>query len=194
MTTHFGIASTSSSSSSLEIGSSPPGTYGQHVRELVAHRPVDRLCVRVEQQLGRVEAQPALRLVRTAHAVAVALTRPDTGQVAVPDEGGAFAYLDAASRRRRRRRGTARHPRRSRRRARSSCRGRRRPGRAGTAYPARPATRPVPPMVRLPRDRLRALSRVGARNGDLICRPVGSARLFRPPRSRNRPHPRVIPG
>jgi hypothetical protein len=51
-----------------------------------AERAVDRLRVRVEQQLGRIAAVTALRLVRPVHAVAVPLARRDARQVAVPDE------------------------------------------------------------------------------------------------------------
>ncbi len=47
---------------------------------------VDRLRVRVEQQLVRVAAQPVRRVVRAVHAVAVALARLDAGQERVPDE------------------------------------------------------------------------------------------------------------
>ncbi len=48
--------------------------------------PVDRLRVRVEQQLGRVAAVAVRRVVRAVHPIAVALTRLDPGQVGMPDE------------------------------------------------------------------------------------------------------------
>ena len=63
------------------------------VAEVVAVQrlvPVDvadgRLGVGVEQQLGGVAAQTALRVVRAVDPVAVALSRLDRRQVAVPDE------------------------------------------------------------------------------------------------------------
>ena len=65
------------------------GRVGEPVAEqglVPAHLPVDRLPVRVEQQLGRVAALPAARVVGPVHPVPVALARADVGQVAVPDE------------------------------------------------------------------------------------------------------------
>ena len=85
--------------------------------------------------LRRVEALPALGLVRPVDAVAVALARADAGQVAVPVERGALGQLDARLARRRRRTGTARPARRSRRRARSSCRRRPRSAPSGNGLP-----------------------------------------------------------
>ena len=64
----------------------------QRLVPLVA--PVDRLGVRVEQQLVRVAAQPARRVVRAVHAVAVPLAGHDPGQVAVPDQRLAFRQVD----------------------------------------------------------------------------------------------------
>ncbi len=46
--------------------------------------------IRVEQQLRRVVAQPLVRRVAAVHAKAVALTRADIGDVAVPHEVGAL--------------------------------------------------------------------------------------------------------
>ena len=57
---------------------------------------VDRLRVRVEQQLGRVAALAPLRVVGAVHPVAVALAGPHRGQVAVPDEAVDLGQLDAA--------------------------------------------------------------------------------------------------
>jgi hypothetical protein len=48
--------------------------------------PVDRLRIRVEEQLRRVAAVPFGRVVRPVNAVAVALARLDRGQVGMPDE------------------------------------------------------------------------------------------------------------
>src|SRR5438067_7633155 len=63
------------------------------VVELVAEQrliPVDVALecfrIRIEQELLRVAPQPSLRLVRTMHAEAIALTWPDVGEVTVPDE------------------------------------------------------------------------------------------------------------
>ena len=76
------------------------GAVGLLDRELVAaerigeHRVAPRdvaregLGVRVGQQLGRVAAQPAGRVVRTVDAVAVGLPGGDPGQEQVPDEAG----------------------------------------------------------------------------------------------------------
>ena len=46
---------------------------------------VDRLRVRIEQQLGRVAPVPLGEVVRAVHAIAVALAGLDAGDVAVPD-------------------------------------------------------------------------------------------------------------
>jgi hypothetical protein len=59
-----------------------------------AQRPGHQAGVRVEQQFVRVEPIAALRRVRTVHAVAVELAGPGFGQIAMPDEVGAFAYVD----------------------------------------------------------------------------------------------------
>ena len=70
------------------------------VERLVPGDPaVDRLRVRVEQQLARVAPVAAGRVVGPVHAVAVALARHDPRQVAVPDQrlalGEVVAGLDA---------------------------------------------------------------------------------------------------
>ena len=56
--------------------------------------PLDRLGVRIDQQLGGVEAMTFGRRVGTVHPVAVALTGTDPWQVAVPVERLALAHLD----------------------------------------------------------------------------------------------------
>ena len=84
-------------------------------------RALDRLRVRVDQELRRVEAVALLGRPGAVDAVAVALPGPDPGQVAVPVERRPLGQLEARLARRRRRRGRARRARRSRRRARSSC-------------------------------------------------------------------------
>jgi hypothetical protein len=56
---------------------------------------LDRLRVRVEQQLGRVRPQPPRRVARPVHPEAVALARPDAREVAVPDETIYLGQLDA---------------------------------------------------------------------------------------------------
>ena len=98
---------------------------------------VDRLGVRVEQELGRVAAHARGRVPRTVHAVAVALTGADGGEVRVPAVRVDLFDRNHASRRRRRRTGTARPARRPRRTARSSCPRRRRSHPAVRAVPAR---------------------------------------------------------
>ena len=71
---------------------------------------VDRLGVRVEQQLVRVAAVPAAGLVRPVHPVAVALAGADAGQVAVPDEPVGLGERDPGLRRGRPARGCGRRP------------------------------------------------------------------------------------
>ncbi len=57
--------------------------------------PADGLRVRVEQELVRIEAMPAPRIVWSVDPVAVQLPRPGVGQVAMPDQVGPVAELDA---------------------------------------------------------------------------------------------------
>ena len=60
---------------------------------LNAHPPqvaADRLGVRVQEQLGRIAPVPLIGLVGPVDPVAVALTRFDGGQEAVPDEAVHF--------------------------------------------------------------------------------------------------------
>jgi hypothetical protein len=71
----------------------------RHVRKNVCRRPVDgpldRLRVRVDQELVGVEAAARRRVIGAVDAVAVPLARADAGYVAVPVEGLAFGELDA---------------------------------------------------------------------------------------------------
>jgi hypothetical protein len=62
----------------------PAELVGVH-RRVPGHLALDRLGVRVQQQLGRVAAHPGARVVGAVHPVPVALPRPGAGQVAVPD-------------------------------------------------------------------------------------------------------------
>ena len=101
------------------------------------HRPFDRLRVRVDEQLRRVEAVPGRGVVRAVDAIAVPLAGPDAREIAVPVERRALGRARYASPGRSRRTGTARRARRSPRRARSSCRCRPTSGRAGTDVRAR---------------------------------------------------------
>ena len=60
---------------------------------------IERARIRIEEHDLRIEAQAALRIVRSVYAIAVALTGAKFGNVAVPDEAGAarqaLARLDA---------------------------------------------------------------------------------------------------
>jgi hypothetical protein len=58
------------------------------------HVPVERLAVRVEQQLGRRAAGAVPGGVRAVHPVAVPLPGADRGQVAMPDEPVDLGQLD----------------------------------------------------------------------------------------------------
>src|SRR5207247_18244 len=64
------------------------------VRGAVADRPVDRLRVRVDEELRRVEALTVERIPGPVHAVAVALTGADSREVGVPVERGALGQGD----------------------------------------------------------------------------------------------------
>src|SRR5215210_9481715 len=59
-------------------------------------RPLDRLRVGIDQELGRVVAQAACRVIRAVHSVAVPLARADLGKVAVPVVRGPLGQLDAS--------------------------------------------------------------------------------------------------
>ena len=151
ITTHFGIARASSSSSALEVVvlAARSARTGSTLPVLERDRALDRLRVRVEQQLGRVEA-----VARTAGRTGrgrgsrSAGRRADARQVAVPVERRCARSARRTSRRRRRRTGTARRARRARRRSRSSCRspsqvapsGNGAPGQTSISAPALPAS------------------------------------------------------
>ena len=70
------------------------GLVREHVAAAEAHLALDRLRVRVDQQLVRVEAVAGARVVGAVDAVAVALPGTDAGQVHVPVERRALADLD----------------------------------------------------------------------------------------------------
>ena len=63
--------------------------------------PIDaagnRLGIRVDEQLGGVEAQAARRFPGAMDAIAVELPRLQSRNVSMPDESGLFAQPDAAS-------------------------------------------------------------------------------------------------
>ena len=61
---------------------------GERAPAIPEHRPFDRLCVGVDQELVRIEPVAPLRRPRPVDAVAVELPRPDTVEVAVPVVGG----------------------------------------------------------------------------------------------------------
>ena len=82
---------------------------------------LDGLGVRVEEELGRVAAQPGARVPGAVDPVAVALAGLDVGELAVPDVAGPLGQGVPGLGRRRRRRGRARRPRRPTRRRRSGC-------------------------------------------------------------------------
>ena len=70
----------------LEVGVWPARRdVRQRARNPMVDRAVDRLRVRVDQELRRVEAVTALGCPGAVHAVGVPLARPDPGEVAVPD-------------------------------------------------------------------------------------------------------------
>ena len=81
----------------VEVGVVLTRDVGQDVGVVVGDGAVDRLGVGIEQQLHRVEAQPALGLVRTVNAVAVPRAGADAGQVAVPVERRPLADPDPVS-------------------------------------------------------------------------------------------------
>ena len=79
----------------VHLGVVAAGDVGEDVRRVPEDRPFDRLRIRVDEQLVRVETVPARRVVRPVDAVAVALSRPDAGDVAVPVVRGVVGELDA---------------------------------------------------------------------------------------------------
>ena len=70
-----------------------PELVGEH-RLAPADLALDRLGVRVDQQLVRVAALPLGRVVRAVHPVPVPLARADAGQVPVPDEPVHLVQVD----------------------------------------------------------------------------------------------------
>ncbi len=79
------------------VGGARAVLVAEHVGEHLlapAHLPGDGLGVGIEQQLGRVAAQAGGRIPRPVDAVAVALTGPHSGQVAVPAEGADLGQGD----------------------------------------------------------------------------------------------------
>ena len=70
------------------------GDVGQHVAAVPAHLALDRLGVRIDQELRGVEAMAGARVVGPVDAVAVALAGADARQVDVPVERGALGDLD----------------------------------------------------------------------------------------------------
>jgi hypothetical protein len=70
-----------------------PERIGEH-RLAPVDAALDRLRVRVEQQLGRVAALAGGRVVGPVHPVSVALAGADPGQVAMPDEPVHLVQVD----------------------------------------------------------------------------------------------------
>jgi hypothetical protein len=99
MTTDLGIAGALSSSSSSRSASSATsplgGVYGRTFAASQRIGPLDRLGVRIDEQLVRVEAVALVGRVGAVDAEAVALPGPDAGQVAVPLQDGALGERDA---------------------------------------------------------------------------------------------------
>jgi hypothetical protein len=62
-------------------------------RRVVDEIAVDRLGVRVDQKLGRIVQHPGGRGIRTVQAIAVALSRVDARDIAVPDMEGSLDEL-----------------------------------------------------------------------------------------------------
>ena len=128
---------------------------------------LDRLGVRIDQQLGGIEPVALVRGVRPVDPEAVALAGPDTRQVAVVVLRPAPGHLDARVSRRRRRTGTARRARRARRRSRSSCRapsqwapsGNGLPGQTSISGPPRPTSAAGSPRRRPASRRRRRTAR-----------------------------------
>src|SRR5689334_9173710 len=57
-------------------------------------RASDGAGVRVEEELGRVEAVALIRVIRAMHAISIQLTGPHVREIAVPDLIGAIANLN----------------------------------------------------------------------------------------------------
>ena len=93
MTTHFGHAAGAVVGIGLEVLARAADLVGEQ-RVAPPDRARDRLRVRVDQQLGGVEAIAVLRIVRSVDAIAVELSGAHVGQIAVPDLIGALAQSD----------------------------------------------------------------------------------------------------
>jgi hypothetical protein len=63
-------------------------------RFIPGHRPVDRFGVWIQEQLGRIAAQPRRRVMRTVHTVGIPLPRADAGQITVPNKSVNLWQLD----------------------------------------------------------------------------------------------------
>src|SRR5206468_11453188 len=79
----------------LEVGVLAAGDVRQRARCAEVDRTFDRLRVRVEQELARVEAMSFSRRPWPVHPVRVALPRSDARDVAVPVERSALAQVEA---------------------------------------------------------------------------------------------------
>jgi hypothetical protein len=78
----------------LEVGVFRGARYvRQDVGAIPLDRPLDRLRVRVDEELARIEAMPGGGVVRTVDAVPVSPTRLDAGEVAMPVVRGHRAQL-----------------------------------------------------------------------------------------------------
>ena len=75
------------------------GIAGVVTEEVVApaDRAAERTRVGVDQELRRIESMSLRRRPWTVHPVAVELTRPDVGQIRVPDEAVALGQRDAGA-------------------------------------------------------------------------------------------------
>jgi hypothetical protein len=79
----------------LEVGVGAAGDVRKHVRRIPVDRALDRLGIRVDQQLVGVEAPPLLRGPRPVHPVRVPPAGADLRQVAVPVERRPLGQRDA---------------------------------------------------------------------------------------------------
>src|SRR5262249_4423453 len=81
-----------------EIRVAIPGIerVGVDIRPSPEDRPLDRLRVRVDQELGRVEAAAPRRVVPPVDPVPVPLPLADAGEVASPGAGRDVGQLDAS--------------------------------------------------------------------------------------------------
>ena len=94
-TTPRGVSGAESRSSGSGVGWPSASTSMADLQRGRVDRSGHTLSVRVEQQLGRVEAMPVRRRPRARDAVAVVLAGSDVGQVGVPDIVRALRQTDA---------------------------------------------------------------------------------------------------